>query len=86
MSKPHWVTVSHRCPYLYELRIHFQTISLADATGNAAMLSPSTNDELVVRREDCALFGSGSWKNYHPGGVRGHGWCNPAPNFSSYTY
>lgn len=48
------VTLASRCPYLSELRIHFQAASLVDAA-TSAMTTPIDDDESAVQWEDCVL-------------------------------
>ena len=46
------ISLARRCTPLAELRLHFQASSLANVVKNAAGTSP---DELIIRREECAL-------------------------------
>ena len=48
------VALARGCRHLSKLRIHFQTASLVEAATGAGVPAPS-DDETVVRREDCVL-------------------------------
>ncbi|KAF9786378.1 hypothetical protein BJ322DRAFT_1059290, partial [Thelephora terrestris] len=48
------VALASRCPHLYDLRIHFQAASLAEAAVSA-MTTPRDDNELVDRWDDCML-------------------------------